>query len=129
MKGAQSLRQLEAAQFRLQESVYRRTLTLVKIASPTEMQLLALVTTEERSGREVAKLYEQEAGQPISYGTLYTTFRRMHEAKWVKVRDDHDEDGRVRFFKIDIDGRRALADGRRFYAGIANFGWLEGGEA
>ena len=90
------------------------------------MQLLALVAHEERSGREVAKLYEQETGKSISYGTLYTTFRRLKESGWVKTRDDEDEDGRVRFFRIDVDGRKALAEGREYYAGIANFGMPEG---
>lgn len=87
-----------------------------------EMQLLALVADDERSGREVAEMYENEIGTPISYGTLYTTFRRLKDNGWVKTRDDQDQDGRVRFFKIDIDGRRALASGREFYAGIASFG-------
>ena len=88
-----------------------------------EMQLLALVAgTEELSGQEVFNLYREETGKCISYGTLYTTFRRLKENGWVKVRDDHDEDGRIRFFQIDIDGRRALDNGRRYYASIASFG-------
>jgi DNA-binding PadR family transcriptional regulator len=94
----------------------------MKLPSPVEMQLLALVAHQERSGREAAKLYEQEIGKSISYGTLYTTFRRLIESGWVKARDDEDEDGRVRFFRIDVDGRKALADGRDYYAGIASFG-------
>ncbi len=98
----------------------------MKLPSPMEMQLLALVANDERSGRDVAKLYQQETSKTISYGTLYTTFRRLKDDGWVKVRDDQDQDGRVRFFKIDVDGRRALANGREFYAGIAGFGLPEG---
>src|SRR5882672_2194547 len=98
----------------------------MKMPSPMEMQLLAIVAGDERSGREVAKLYEQETGKTISYGTLYTTFRRLAESGWVKVRDDQDDDGRVRFFKLDIEGRRALAAGREFYASLATFGLPEG---
>ncbi len=99
--------------------------TVMKMPSPMEMQLLALVATDERSGRDVAKLYRQETGKAISYGTLYTTFRRLKENGWVRVRDDQNEDGRVRYFNIDVDGRRALAKGRDFYADIAAFGLPE----
>src|SRR5205823_5109156 len=98
----------------------------MNVPSPMEMQLLALVTDQERSGREVAKLYEEETGKAISYGTLYTTFRRLKERGWVKVRDDQDEDGRIRHFCLDMSGRRALACGREFYSGVARFGLAEG---
>lgn len=85
------------------------------------MRLLALVADRERSGREVAKLYAQETGETISYGTLYTTFRRLKDAGWVRVREDQDDDGRVRFFRIDARGEQALRKGRNYYAGIASF--------
>ena len=45
-----------------------------------EMQLLALVADQERAGREVAKLYHQETGKSIAYGTLYTTGRNLTPA-------------------------------------------------
>lgn len=106
--------------------VFYCILIAMKLPSPLEMQLLALVADDERSGREVAKLYKQEIGETIGYGSLYTCFRRMVEAGWVTVRDDKDEDGRVRFFKIDVDGRRALTNGRGYYAGISSFGLSEG---
>jgi DNA-binding PadR family transcriptional regulator len=98
----------------------------MKLPSPLEMQLLALIADDERSGREVAQMYKAETGEAIGYGSLYTCFRRMVEAGWVKVRDDLDEDGRVRYFKIDVNGRRALQNGRAFYAGISTFGLPEG---
>jgi len=85
------------------------------------MQLLALVADHERSGREVADLYAREAEQQISFGTLYTTFRRLKEAGWVRVREDRDEDGRVRFFSIEPSGLQALRQGREYYSRIANF--------
>jgi len=94
--------------------------------SPTEMQLLALVSDEELSGREVAKLFKESTGKAISYGTLYTTFRRLKDAGWVSVRDDEDEDGRIRYFRIDGPGIRALARGREFYRRIATFGQQKG---
>jgi DNA-binding PadR family transcriptional regulator len=95
------------------------------LPSPVEMQLLALVADREMSGRDVAKLYELQTGTAISYGTLYTTFRRLKESGWVKVREDEDEDGRVRFFQIDIDGRKALQEGREHYRRISQFGLPE----
>ena len=91
-----------------------------KILSPTEFRLLALVTTE-RSGREAAKLYRKETGKRISYGTLYTTFRRLREQGWVRVRDDRDEDGRVRFFLVTATGSRALDLSRQHYQELAAF--------
>lgn len=91
--------------------------------SPIELQLLALVVSE-RSGREVAKLFEKETGHPISYGTLYTTYRRLREAGWVTVREDEDQDGRIRFFRITALGADALDHGRQYYAGLAAFGKL-----
>lgn len=94
----------------------------MKLLSPIETQLLALVANEELSGREVAQIYKEKTGAAISYGTLYTTFRRLKEQGWVKTREDHDEDGRVRFFKIDVDGRRALAKSRESHAELATFG-------
>lgn len=94
----------------------------MKLPSLIEMRLLTLVAVEEMAGRDVAEAYHESTGETISYGTLYTTFRRMHERGWVKVRDDEDQDGRVRYFKIDADGRRALAEGRESYAEIAAFG-------
>lgn len=89
--------------------------------SETEFRLLALVAPRERSGREVAKLYRQETGRGISYGTLYTTFRRMREAGWVKVRDE-ESDGRVRYFRITAAGALALHHSRENYAELSNFG-------
>ena len=47
-----------------------------KVLSPVELQILALVV-EERTGREVAALFEREAGRRIPFGSLYTSFRRM----------------------------------------------------
>ena len=92
-----------------------------KIPSPVELRLLVLVD-RERSGREVAKLHKKETGKAISYGTLYTTFRRLREQGWVKTRDDEDEDGRVRFFLITASGVRALDRARVHYGRLASFG-------
>ncbi|MCC7173410.1 MAG: PadR family transcriptional regulator [Planctomycetes bacterium] len=91
------------------------------LPSPVELQLLALTITE-RSGREVAKLYEDETRRSMSWGTLYTTLRRMAESKWVTVRDGADEDGRIRYFKITGKGATALERAREHHRGLAGFG-------
>ena len=68
----------------------------------------------------MATRYKEEAGRSISYGTLYTTFRRLREAGWVDSRDDDDQDGRVRYFRLLGAGARALMAGRRHYAALAD---------
>ena len=92
-----------------------------KILSATELKLLSLVTTE-RNGREVAKLYRKETGKRISYGTLYTTFRRLRERGWVRMRGDRGSDGRIRFFVVTASGVRALERARAHYARLSGFG-------
>ena len=94
--------------------------------SPKEIQLLALVTTE-RAGRDVAKCYAEETGSSISYGTLYTTFRRLKEKGWVSSHDAKGGDGRVRYFRITGAGAQALAAARNFHAELAQFGLATGG--
>lgn len=91
------------------------------LPSENEFRLLALVVTE-RSGRDVAKAFEKAAGRPISYGTLYVTFGRLRESGWVTVRDDEDEDGRVRWFRITAEGAEAMKRARDHYHGLATFG-------
>jgi DNA-binding PadR family transcriptional regulator len=90
------------------------------IPSDVEFQLLALTVTE-RSGREVAKLFRKATGRAISYGTLYTTFRRLREWGWITVRDDEDGDGRVRWFRITRPGARAVNAARERYRELAAF--------
>jgi len=93
----------------------------MKIPSVRETELLALVVAE-RSGRDVAKRYREWTGQNLSYGTLYVVLRRLVEQGWVKVRDDEDADGRVRFFRVTATGARALEKAREHYDRVANFG-------
>ena len=94
----------------------------MKTLSPIETQLLSLVLAKELSGRDVAKLYKAETGRSISYGTLYTTFRRLKEGGLVNARDDEDEDGRVRYFSATGQGKCVLNETRAFYESRANFG-------
>ncbi|HVZ63213.1 MAG TPA: PadR family transcriptional regulator [Lacunisphaera sp.] len=101
----------------------------MKILSPVEFQLLAILGATEKSGREVAADFEKEVGKAISYGTLYTTFRRLKELGYVTVRDDVGNDSRVRFFALTGLGSRALRDARRDYSRLALFGIPEGGFA
>jgi len=91
-----------------------------RLPSDVEFRLLALAV-EERSGREIAREYKREVGRSISYGTLYTTFRRLKDAGWVRVREDEDADGRLRYFQTSGAGLRALASARAHHASLANF--------
>ena len=93
-----------------------------EVITPIEMRLLALVADREVSGREVAGLYQQKLGANLPYGTLYTTFRRLRAAGRVDMRENRERDGRVRYFSITPSGRRALAQGRDFYAKLSTFG-------
>ena len=98
---------------------------MAKLPSATEFQILCLLDTE-RSGREVAALYEEATNRPISYGTLYSTIRRLAKQGWVRTRDAKDEDGRVRHARITASGVAARADARAFFEGMAQSG-LPGG--
>jgi len=97
----------------------------MKLPSDLEMRLLALVSATERSGREVAQLFKEETQKPLSYGTLYTTFRRLKTEGWVSVRDDTDKDGRIRYFRITGAGVRALMEARKYHERLAGFGISE----
>jgi DNA-binding PadR family transcriptional regulator len=91
----------------------------MKWPSATELLLLEILSEhDELAGREVAKAYEKEHKKTISYGTLYTTLRRLKEQGWVSMRDDEDEDGRVRFFSIDPRGRAAMNGAKRYQKAV-----------
>ena len=90
--------------------------------SNLEFQLLALLGSKEQTGREVAAAYDRETGGKLSYGTLYTTLRRLKESGFLDARDADDVDGRVRYFKINGHGRAALAASRAQYQTLAAFG-------
>jgi DNA-binding PadR family transcriptional regulator len=78
----------------------------MKLPSDLELALLAL-TVRESTGRQLAQEYEKRHKKPLSYGSLYTTLRRMVETGWLKQREDADEDGRLRWYLITAEGRRA----------------------
>lgn len=80
----------------------------MKLPSPLEMDLLCALGSREVSGRELAKRYESEHGKSISYGSLYTTMRRLKETGWVEMREDEEVDRRVRYFKMTGHGISAL---------------------
>src|SRR4051812_41456176 len=101
----------------------------MKTLSDVEFQLLALLTTREKSGREIALHFEKETGRVISYGTLYTTLRRLREAGCVDSKDSEDADGRVRSFVLTGNGRIALANTRKSYSELATFGLSMGGRS
>src|SRR5688572_27151219 len=99
----------------------------MKLPSATEMRLLGILSEHgELAGREVAKAYQKEFKTSISYGTLYTTLRRLKEQQWVRTRDDEDQDGRVRFFSLDPRGKAALNAALRYQAAVGGFGLQPG---
>ncbi len=82
---------------------------------------------KERSGRDIAKLYQEQTGETISYGTLYTTFRRLRDdTGWIRYRDQQSGDGRVRLIKVSGKGIQALNEARKAYRSLAAFGLLAG---
>ena len=89
--------------------------------SPAEVKVLALVS-EERSGREVARLYGQQTGERIPHGTLYSTLRRMRERGWVRMRQDRELDPRIRLFVATVEGTHELERARSHYAHLSQFG-------
>ena len=96
----------------------------MKLPSPTEMALLEVLSEHgELAGREVAKQFKAETGKTISYGTLYTTLRRLKEQGWVASRDDEDEDGRVRFFSLEPSGRATLNAAKRYEKVASGLQW------
>jgi DNA-binding PadR family transcriptional regulator len=97
------------------DGIHLHTIAM-KVPSPLEMQLLSLLGSDELSGREVAKKYLAETNRSISYGTLYTTFRRLQETGWVRSRDAEDEDGRLRYFALTGMGQHARNSGARYYS-------------
>ena len=98
-----------------------------RIPSPTELEILALLSTgEEQNGRELAREYRQEAKREIPYGTLYVLLRRIHERRWISIREGEDGDGRLRYYRITANGKRALERGRDRYAQVARFRLAEG---
>ena len=84
------------------------------VLPPVEMQILALVV-EQRTGREVAALFERETGRRIPFGSLYTSFRRMRARGFVTSREQPDEDARFKYFMATPRGVAALDRSRTFY--------------
>ena len=86
------------------------------------MNLLVALGAREISGRDLAKRYFDETGRSIPYGTLYTTMRRLKDGGWITVRDDEDEDGRVRFFKLSGEGALAIPRLRKMHESLGGWG-------
>ncbi len=97
-----------------------------RLPSEKEFQLMALAI-KERSGRDIAKHYQEQTGKTISYGTLYTTFRRLRDdTGWVRYRDQRSGDGRVRLIKLSGKGVQALNEARKAYRSLSTFGLSTG---
>lgn len=80
----------------------------------TEYRLLAVLRgNKELTGRDVARAYEDDVGDAISRGTLYTCLSRMASKGWLTHRTSNGADRRVRFFALTSAGIKALADAPR----------------
>ncbi len=90
------------------------------VPNPTELQLLALLSVE-RTGRELARRYEAEMGVPISYGTLYSTLRRLNNAGLVTTTHSARGDRRAKLFVRNTVGSEVLENGRLHYRRISEF--------
>jgi DNA-binding PadR family transcriptional regulator len=96
-----------------------------ELPSPTEFRLLAVIPdNDERSGREIARAYEDAMGHGISYGTLYVTLERMRRQGWVTVREVEDSDRRVRYVQLTTHGKLALRHAVREYQALVRLGQL-----
>jgi DNA-binding PadR family transcriptional regulator len=92
-----------------------RTWTVVyflRMKPPSDLELALLsLAVRESTGRELAQNFAKSHGRALSYGSLYTTLRRMVEAGWLNQREDDDEDGRLRWYSLTAQGRRAHQQG------------------
>ena len=91
------------------------------LPSHLELQMLAILASDEMSGLDVARRYREKTGKTVPHGTLYTTLRRLKEKDWVNVRRDQ-VDSRVRYFQTTQKGQDALIRGREFHRALATFG-------
>lgn len=88
-----------------------------RVPTPVEMVLLSLMA-RPHSGRHLARRLREATGRSISYGSLYTTLRRMRDDGLVEITVG--EDRRERLFQITGGiGKAALAKGREYYAALS----------
>ena len=92
------------------------------IPSPNQLIILEL-TMQERTGLEIDDRHLKLRGKRLPHGTLYSSLRTLIQRGWVQVtKDVEDQDGRLRFFKIDPRaGVAALKRGRKHYTELAEF--------
>ena len=77
-----------------------------------EAELLALLISGEKYGREIRDLYEKRIGRVMPLGSLYTTLDRMEDSGFVSCRmgdSTHERGGnRRKFYKLTGAGTSAL---------------------
>lgn len=90
------------------------------VSRPRRDYLTALNQTEWRDGREVRRTLANgsDFGGP-SYGSLYTTFRRLDEAGFVETRETHEEGRPKRLFRLTEAGAREVEKIRAAKSGAA----------
>ncbi len=84
--------------------------------SSSEMILLALLEARARHGYELAKLIESESGAKLQFhvASMYPMLYRLErkglvEGRWVEKAGER----RKRYYRLTVDGKRALAAHRR----------------
>ncbi|MGB1016596.1 MAG: PadR family transcriptional regulator [Nannocystaceae bacterium] len=84
-----------------------------------EAHILAILTTDRTGGEEVADEYRRVTGERLNPGTMYSTIRRLAEAKWSKTYYGEALDGRYHHYQITARGRAALQRSIEFHKTMA----------
>lgn len=75
-----------------------------QVPSSLELKLLNLMF--KNGGQMLGADLKKESG--ASYGTVYSTMRRLVEKRWARFTDHQDEEGRVRMFHLEPRAERLL---------------------
>lgn len=93
------------------------------LPSPTEFSILSLLANRSRSheltGLEIAEGHRAATNRALSFGTMYSTLRRLKDEGLVVAETRWTEDGdKVRVFKLTGDGVHVLNHSARYFGGL-----------
>jgi DNA-binding PadR family transcriptional regulator len=86
-----------------------------EILSPLSYTLLALLKKGKMPGTELAQAYETRTLRKVTFGTLYTTLKRLETRKLIESSEGTD-DRREKYYKLSKTGKEALKRSKDFYA-------------
>ncbi|MES3031138.1 MAG: hypothetical protein V4697_01855 [Patescibacteria group bacterium] len=92
--------------------------------SPLEFELMAIIRRNpHQNGRQIAARHELWRHRPLSFGSLYTTLRRLIERKLVLKRSKLKrlKDNRKAVFRLSTRGRETLTKMRADLTRLAAF--------